>query len=137
MLRGRNLGFIAAVLVVLAVSGIGSADVSSFTLDGTGVIQGTDVLVSGTITCDAGDFYWIRVRLRQPGYDGGDSSNVSKDECTGSEQVWQQSVPAKTGSPSPGSAKAVARFGTLSPDLELIEKGSLSQNITLVLGNHV
>lgn len=113
---------IGSVAFVAGGSGA-SAAVTSFSVDGNATLQSDgSVLVTGTLTCTAGDTAFVFSEVLQSKgqliADGsGDSALIT---CTGSPQAWSVDVTAFIGTYKPGKASSASEGidetdGTFSP----------------------
>lgn len=106
MRRFLMLGALVAALM-LAWTGVAAAHISLLDIDDPATINGdgSKVKVTGTIECDSGEEFAVRVEVTQNGTTARGNSTFTA--CQGAPQGWAQLADVVSGGPLvPGSANA-------------------------------
>jgi hypothetical protein len=101
--------------------------------DNTGIIEGDDVTLTGTITC-TDDEIGVKIQAQifpvvQSGYRG--EGGRFRGTCTGEPQEFTMTTTKTTGTPHPGDARACIRVRLFSPG-SLLDEERICERITLV-----
>ena len=110
--------FVAVLATLVLAAGPAAAHIQQFQMRDVGNIQNGTVIISGTITCTAGEEWVVLINTQQKDPQTGEATyrgrGSDKGVCTGDRQRWRVVTDRILGDPDPGPAHATAKARTFS-----------------------